>query len=101
MICVSVNSIVSLESVEKWKTEIQEIEPSKPIALILTKSDLLETEIENPVTKEMIMKKKCEESLQLFAVTSACEWEDFNVHKAFNRAFVAGYQFKYTMDDED
>lgn len=35
------------------------------------------------------------------AKTSSKVWEDFNVHKAFNRALTAAYQFKYEMDNED
>ena len=42
MICVAANNQDSLESVARWKAEIQEIEPNKPIALILTKADLLD-----------------------------------------------------------
>ena len=38
MICVAANSHESLESVARWKSEIQEIEQEKPVALILTKS---------------------------------------------------------------
>jgi len=42
MICVAANQPSSLENVNKWKNEIAEIEPDKPVALILTKSDLAE-----------------------------------------------------------
>ena len=31
-----------MESIAKWKAEIQEIEPTKPIALLQTKRDLVE-----------------------------------------------------------
>ena len=40
MICVAKNDRGSLENVPKWKQEIQEIEPEKPIALVRTKEDL-------------------------------------------------------------
>ena len=43
MICVAANDHDSLESVQRLTAEIYEIEESKPIALILTKADLLDT----------------------------------------------------------
>ena len=42
MICVAANNQESLESTLRWRSEIQEIESNKPIAIILTKADLLE-----------------------------------------------------------
>lgn len=56
MICVAANSHESLESVARWKSEIQEIEQEKPVALILTKSDLAE-EIDEPVDLPMVKAK--------------------------------------------
>ena len=40
MICVACNNRDSLENVRKWKSEIETVEPKKPMILILTKSDL-------------------------------------------------------------
>ena len=37
----------------------------------------------------------------MWAKTSSKAWEDFNVHKAFNKALTAAYKFKYQMADED
>ena len=56
MICVAANNQESLESTLRWKAEIQEIEPAKPIALILTKADLLDM-IEDGVEVSMIKDK--------------------------------------------
>jgi len=56
MICVAADSHSSFESVERWKWEIQGIEPDKPIALILTRSDLID-EIDDPVDLPMIKEK--------------------------------------------
>lgn len=100
MICVAANSHESLESVARWKSEIQEIEQEKPVALILTKSDLAE-EIDEPVDLPMVKAKQKEMAFVMSAKTSSKVWEDFNVHKAFNRALTAAYQFKYEMDNED
>lgn len=100
MICVAANSHESLESVARWKSEIQEIEQEKPVALILTKSDLAD-EIDEPVDLPMVKAKQKEMAFVMSAKTSSKVWEDFNVHKAFNRALTAAYQFKYEMDNED
>ena len=40
MIVVAVNDEYSFESIERWRAEIQQIEPYKPIFLILSKIDL-------------------------------------------------------------
>ena len=40
MICVACNIPESFDSIGKWKAEIKEVEPEKPIVLILTKRDL-------------------------------------------------------------
>ena len=41
MICVASNNKESLDSVNHWKVEVEDIEPERPKVLILTKSDLL------------------------------------------------------------
>ena len=98
MICVASNQPTSLESVSRWINEIQEVEPYVPIALILTKSDILEMadeDDENSVSMEKITKAKEDSGLTVAAKTSSKEWEDFNVHKAFNKTLTAAYIFKY------
>ena len=57
MICVAKNDRRSLENVPKWKQEIQEIEPGKPIALVLTKDDLPYVDGES-VTDQMMIDLK-------------------------------------------
>ena len=79
---------------QRWKAEIQEIEPSKPIAIILTKQDLIDA-VDNAVTMEDIEEAKDAHSLQIMAGTSSKEWEDFNVHKAFTKTLTFAYNFKY------
>ena len=39
MICVAFNKYSTFESIDKWREEIQRVWPSKPIVLILTKSE--------------------------------------------------------------
>jgi len=102
MICVAANSHDSLENVVRWKTEIQEIEQEKPVALILTKSDLAEGgELDEPVEFSMVKNKQKEMGFSMSAKTSSKAWEDFNVHKAFNRALTAAYKFKYEEMEDD
>ena len=96
MICVACNSRNSLDNVARWKAEIQEIEPSRPIAIILTKSDL-EDQVEDPVTMDDINEAKNDYKLQISAATSSKEWENFNVHKAFNRTLTFAYMYKYEV----
>ena len=59
MICVAADKPRSLlhENISMWKAKIQEIEAEKPIALILTKGDLVEM-VEEPVTLEQIKSEK-------------------------------------------
>ena len=48
-----------------------------------------------------VKEKSKELKLNMHAKTSSKAWEDFNVHKAFNKALTAAYAFKYTEVDED
>ena len=104
MICVSANSRDALNNVAKWKAEIQTVEPSMPIMLVLTKADLLEYMEENEpqrVTNEDINAKMEEQQLQGTSMTSSKNWEDFNVHKAFVKAISTAYFNKYEHNIED
>ena len=40
MICIAVDQKSSFDGIDKWRDEIKEVEPSKDIVLILTKSDM-------------------------------------------------------------
>ena len=61
MICVAVNSRDSFDNIINWKTEIYDVEQDVPIMLVLTKSDLADSDIiEDPVTYEQIKKAKTE-----------------------------------------
>ena len=44
MICVAVTNKDSFDNINKWKNEIAETEPEKPMMLILTMSDMLSEE---------------------------------------------------------
>ena len=93
MICVAANNRTSLESIDKWRNEIQQVERQKPIMLILTKKDLIEIH-DNPVTFDEV-KAKSKVGYQGCSATSSKEWNDFNVHKAFNKVLQTAYISKY------
>ena len=99
IICIACNARDRLDSVAKWKAEFQAVEPAKPIALILTKSDLA-GECEEPITLEELREKSKQEGLQYAAETSSKQWEDHNVHKAFTKVLSIAYRNKYG-DEED
>ena len=42
MICVACNQKSSFDNIDKWRNEISEVEPEKPVMLILTKSDMID-----------------------------------------------------------
>ena len=60
MICVACNDHDSLESVQRWRVEIQNVAPEAPIMLILTKSDLLNAVV-NPITIAQLKEKDAQE----------------------------------------
>ena len=96
MICVACNARNSFENIEKWRAEIQAVETSKPIILILTKSDLA-VNATDPVTEEELVDYQKEQNYQGASSTSSREWEDFNVHKAFNKTLTTAYALKYDV----
>ena len=97
MICVAANNPDSLKNVQKWKAEIMETCPEKPILLVLTKSDLEEAidDEDSKVTFAQIRTAQKAHQLIGSSKTSSKEWNDFNVHKAFNKALTAAYKAKY------
>ena len=95
MICVACNQKSSFDNVDKWRNEIQEVEPSKPVMLILTKSDMADIVDEDKlVTFESLTTKSQTGGFQGACQTSSKEWEDFNVHKAFNKTLITAYKAK-------
>ena len=84
-ICVAADSITSLDSVEKWKAEIQTLEADKPIEVVIPKRDLF-SDAADAVTfasERELQQKKKEHNFALWRSTSFREWTDFNVQKAF------------------
>ena len=47
MLCVATNQKSSFDNIDKWRNEISEVEPTKPVMLILTKSDMADLIDEN------------------------------------------------------
>ena len=62
--------------------------------LTLTKNDLAEF-IDDSITREQIIQAKKQHGLQAVAITSSKEWEDNNVHRAFEKLMQTGYTSKY------
>ena len=56
--------------------------------------------IEDGVDVKAIKKKTKDLNLTVWAKTSSKAWEDFNVHKAFNKALTAAYNYKYVEQDD-
>ena len=95
MICVGADNQGSLQSVNKWRTEITRNLPRVPITLILTKKDLIGF-FDKPVTLEELKDKQNELGLQGFvAETSSKQCQDLNVHRAFMKVIKIGYHSKY------
>ena len=65
----------------------------------MTKSDLADL-ADDPVTIEQMQGKKDDIGATLTAETSSKEWEDFNVHKAFNKTLTSAYSYKYEPNEE-
>ena len=101
MICSAANAVQTLESVgTRWVQEISVVQTA-PMLLILTKKDLIpfleEAETEH-ITEQMVTDKAREMNFTGHSFTSAKEWQDFNVHKAFDDAIEAAYYQKYGED---
>lgn len=94
MLCVAVNNRVSLDNVQRWKTEIRQVCKETPIILIGTKSDLRAVTA-NPITERDLQSKAEEMGLQATCETSSKVWQDHNINKAFHSAIRLGYYNKY------
>ena len=58
MLCVACNQKSAFDNIDKWRNEVYEVEPNKPIMLILTKSDMVDLIPEtHVVTFEMLTTK--------------------------------------------
>ena len=99
MMCVVCTEKTTLDSVAKWKAEVQDVESEKPILLIATKSDLASFS-DDPITLSDLKKKNQQEGFQGFSRTSSKAWEDHNVHKAFTKALATALRLKYDDDDD-
>ena len=58
IICASTNSTDSFDHIEAWRDMIQSVEPDKPIMLILTQIDLLNSVEEKVDYQQMVNKCK-------------------------------------------
>ena len=49
------------------------------------------------VSFDQVKAAKTDNGFQIAAETSSKVWEDFNVHKAFNKTLTAAYNYKYEV----
>ena len=102
LLCVAVNQPKALENIPKWKAELRSVEQEVPIILVTTKKDLRDVLGKDAsISNEKMKKAKKEFGLMGLHDTSSKVWQDFNVHKAFNKSIKAALKFKYEDDDED
>ena len=94
MLCVPLNQHELLEGVDGWVKEIRQVSPDAPIILVGTKSDLREY-ASSPITLDELRALQTQLGLQGVCETSAKEFSDNNVQKAFNKALTAGMYFAY------
>ena len=74
MVCIATNNRTSLENLDRWRNEIQSVEQSKPILLVLTKSDLMD-DAEDPVELEELQEKCVQDGFQGCCKTSSKVWD--------------------------
>ena len=93
IICIAANNRHSLQNIEKWTNMIDTLSSKAPLFLVLTKSDL-----KGAVTLEQLRDIRNRDSrFQGAYKTSAKEWMDFNVHKAFNKVLQSTLSIKYNI----
>ena len=91
----------SVTNIEKWRAEIREVEQEVPIVLIITKKDLRLIRPDETVSTDEFKEVKKRFNLTAMHETSSKDWEDFNVHKAFQKAIKTALDVKYGCDDSE
>ena len=95
---MAADQLQSYDHVRRWKEEIQTVESEKPIILVLTKSDLDETQEDDLVDLAMLREKSRLEGLQGAMKTSAKNSNDLSVQLAFERILTTAFEHKYGDD---
>ena len=90
MVCVAKNDKNSFANIGKWKNEINSATTGVPIFLILTKSDM---DTEDVSFKSLKDATKDDGQVISCFKTSSKEWDDFNVHKAFNKTLAGAIKY--------
>ena len=94
VLCVAVDLRASFKNVKRWVSEIKQARPDAPIALILTKRDLIEI-VEDPVTIDQLEVKGKEFGCEIIKETSSKEYSDFNVMYTFDECLTTAFHSKY------
>ena len=104
LLCCNAVHRSSLDNIPKWKAEIREVELKVPIVLLATKKDLRGIRPEDAVTSQEFKAAKKANALMGMFETTAKEWQDRNVHKAFEKSIKVALDFAYggneLSDDE-
>ena len=95
MLCIGCNRLDHFEEIEYAMDGIREIRPETPIFLVLTMIDLAKHYDNLPVTVEDLEIKREEYGFQGVVATSAIEFMDNNVQKAFDMVLSEAYMYKY------
>ena len=102
MLCFAVDSVNHTEeNVIRWIAEIRNVEPSKPIAVILTKNDLLERpDVDQRFNEYTLQLLKQNLGLQLFCSTSCLDDTDTSVNEAFEQSILEACKYKFGRAEE-
>ena len=74
--------------------EIKQARPDAPIALILTKRDLVER-VKDPVTIDQLEEQGKKFGCEIIKETSSKEFSDFNVMFTFSECLTTAFHSKY------
>ena len=94
VLCVAVDLRASFQNVKRWVSEIKQAQPDAPIALILTKRDLVEI-VEDPVTIDQLQEQGKKLGCEIIKETSSKEYSDFNVMFTFSECLTTAFHSKY------
>ena len=94
VLCVAVDLRASFQNVKRWVSEIKQAKPDAPIALILTKRDLVEI-VEDPVTIDQLQEQGKKLGCEIIKETSSKEYSDFNVMFTFSECLTTAFHSKY------
>ena len=94
VLCVAADLRASFQNLKRWVAEIKQARPDAPIALILTKRDLVER-VKDPVTIDQLEEQGKKFGCEIIKETSSKEFSDFNVMFTFSECLTTAFHSKY------